>query len=84
MKVAAVILRTTPKYTQQKYYKNIMKPLYTELYTLKISKVQKNTLEKLKARNIKVSSFVRKAIAEKIERDYKELQPKPPKDDCPF
>ena len=61
-----------------------MKPLYTELYTLKISKVQKNTLEKLKARNIKVSSFVRKAIAEKIERDYKELQPKPPKDDCPF
>lgn len=61
-----------------------MKPLYTEVYTLKISKVQKNTLEKLKDRNIKVSTFVRKAIAEKIERDYKELQPKPKKEYCPF
>ena len=61
-----------------------MKPLYTELYTLKISKVQKNTLEKLKARNIKVSSFVRKAIAEKIERDYEELKEKPQKEYCPF
>ena len=45
-------------------------PLYTEVFTLKISKVQKQTLNKLKSRNIKVSSFVRKAIAEKIERDY--------------
>ena len=61
-----------------------MKPLYTEVFTLKVSQVQKNTLEKLKARNIKVSSFVRKAIAEKIERDYKELQPKPKKEYCPF
>ena len=61
-----------------------MKPLYTEIFTLKISQIQKNTLEKLKARNIKVSSFVRKAIAEKIERDYKELQPKPKKEYCPF
>ena len=61
-----------------------MKPLYTEIFTLKISKSQKQTLEKLKSRNIKVSSFVRKAIAEKIERDYKELQPKPKKEYCPF
>ena len=61
-----------------------MKPLYTEIFTLKISKSQKLTLEKLKSKNIKVSSFVRKAIAEKIERDYKELQPKPKKEYCPF
>lgn len=45
-------------------------PLYTEVFTLKISKVQKQTLDKLKSRNIKVSSFVRKAISEKIKRDY--------------
>ncbi len=45
-------------------------PLYTEVFTLKISKQQKQTLEKLKSRNIKVSSFVREAIAEKINRDY--------------
>ena len=61
-----------------------MKPLYTEIFTLKISKSQKLTLEKLKSKNIKVSSFVRKAIAEKIERDYKELQSKPKKEYCPF
>ena len=42
-----------------------MKPLYTEVFTLKISKSQKSTLEILKSRNIKVSSFVRKAIHEK-------------------
>ena len=51
-----------------------MKPLYTEVFTLKISSTQKRTLEKLKSRNIKVSDFVRKAIAEKIQRDYADLQ----------
>jgi post-segregation antitoxin (ccd killing protein) len=61
-----------------------MKPLYTEVFTLKISKVQKQTLDKLKSKNIKVSSFVRKAIAEKINRDYSELQDKPKKEYCPF
>ena len=53
-----------------------MKPLYTEVFNLKISKQQKQTLEKLKSRNIKVSDFVRKAISEKIKRDYAELQDK--------
>ena len=56
-----------------------MKPLYTEVFTLKISATQKRTLDKLKSRNIKVSDFVRKAIAEKINRDYAELQEKPKK-----
>ena len=61
-----------------------MKPLYTEVFTLKISSTQKQTLDKLKSRNIKVSSFVRKAIAEKIKRDYAELQEKPKKEYNPF
>ena len=61
-----------------------MKPIYTEVFTLKISSTQKITLEKLKSRNIKVSSFVRKAISEKIKRDYAELQEKPKKEYCPF
>ena len=50
-----------------------MKPIYTEVFTLKISATQKQTLSKLRDRNIKVSDFVRKTIAEKIECDYKEL-----------
>ena len=61
-----------------------MKPLYTEVFTLKISSTQKQTLDKLKSRNIKVSSFVRKAIAEKIKRDYAELQEKSKKEYNPF
>lgn len=61
-----------------------MKPLYTEVFMLKISKSQKQTLEKLKTRNIKVSSFVRNAIAEKITRDYENLKSKPKKEYCPF
>ena len=61
-----------------------MKPLYTEVFTLKISKSQKSTLEILKSRNIKVSSFVRKAIQEKISREYQELKEKPKDDYCPF
>ena len=61
-----------------------MKPLYTEVFTLKISSTQKRTLEKLKSRNIKVSDFVRKAISEKIKRDYVELQDIPKKEYCPF
>ena len=61
-----------------------MKTLYTEVFTLKTSSTQKRTLEKLKSRNIKVSDFVRKAISEKIKRDYAELQDKPKKEYCPF
>ena len=61
-----------------------MNPLYTEVFTLKISSTQKRTLEKLKSRNIKVSSFVRKAIAEKINRDYENQKEKPKEEFCPF
>ena len=62
----------------------MMKPLYTEVFTLKISSTQKRTLEKLKSRNIKVSDFVRKAIAEKINREYENLKEKPKDEFCPF
>ena len=59
-------------------------PLYTEVFNLKISKQQKQTLEKLKSRNIKVSSFVRKAIAEKINREHENLKEKHKDEFCPF
>jgi len=57
---------------------------YTEVFTLKLSKTQKQTLVKLKARKIKIANFVRVAIAEKIIRDAKELIVKPKKEYCPF
>lgn len=58
--------------------------IYTEVITLKISKVQKQTLAKLRSRNIKVSHFVRQAIKEKIERDAPELIDKSKIQYCPF
>lgn len=59
-------------------------PKYSEVITLKISKNQKLTLEKLKFRRVKVSEFIRIAIKEKIERDYQELKIKEPIIKCPF
>lgn len=59
-------------------------PIYTEVYVLKISKEQKQTLEKIKERGFVVSKFVRQAIKEKINREHKDLKPKPKKEILPF
>ena len=62
-----------------------MKPLkYSEVFVLKISKTQKQTLQKIKERGFVVSKFVREAIKEKIKREHADLQPKPQKEYCPF
>lgn len=57
--------------------------LYTEVVTIKLSKVQKQTLAKLKDRKIRVSQFIRDAISEKIKRDASEIIVKQ-KLKCPF
>ena len=57
---------------------------YTEVTTIKLSKIQKQTLLKLRDRNIRVSQFIRDAIAEKIIRDASELIIKPKKTYIPF
>jgi post-segregation antitoxin (ccd killing protein) len=58
--------------------------LYTEFIGFKISKTQKQTMDKLKGYNVNVSQFVRNAIKEKIERDYDDLKEKSKKEYCPF
>jgi post-segregation antitoxin (ccd killing protein) len=57
---------------------------YTEITTIKLSKVQKQTLGKLRERKVKVSQFIRDAISEKLKRDASELIVKPEKAYCPF
>jgi len=57
---------------------------YTKTLNIKITKVQSETLLKLKSRNIKVSNFVREAIKEKLQREAEELKLKPKKEYCPF
>ena len=41
--------------------------IYTEIQTFKISKVQKETLNKLKTQKVNISKFIRDAIKEKID-----------------
>lgn len=61
------------------------KPIkYTKVKTIKITETQHNTLIKMKSYNVDVSEFIRKAIKEKINREYKELKSKPKKEYCPF
>lgn len=57
--------------------------IYTEIITLKVSKTQKETLNKLKDKNYKVAEFIRQAIKEKLQRDKHEIL-KQPKEYCPF
>lgn len=57
---------------------------YSEVFVLKISKTQKQTLQKIKQRGFVVQKFVREAIKEKISREHADLQPKPKKEYCPF
>ncbi|MFM2204460.1 MAG: hypothetical protein RLZZ605_1424 [Bacteroidota bacterium] len=58
--------------------------VYNKQITLKISETQKNTLDKLAKRKVKVSKFIRDAISEKIQREAKDLVVKPKKVDVPF
>jgi hypothetical protein len=57
---------------------------YTKTKVLRISEGQLLTLQKMKSYNVDVSQFIRDAISEKIQREYKDLIPKPKKIHCPF
>ncbi len=57
---------------------------YTKVITVKITPTQKQTLNKLADRNIRVSNFIREAIKEKIQREASHLKPSEPDPDVPF
>ena len=58
--------------------------LLTKTKVIRISESQLKTLQKMKSYNIDVGKFIRDAIAEKIQREYKQLIPKQKKEYCPF
>ena len=64
------------------YYK--MPKLLTKSKVIRITEIQLKTLQKMKSYNVDVGKFIRDAIAEKIQRQYKDLIPKPKKENCPF
>ncbi len=52
---------------------------YTKTKTIRLSETQHSTLVKMKSMKIDVGRFIRNAIKEKIEKEYKELVNKPKK-----
>ena len=56
----------------------------TEIYALRFSKKQIESLEKLKEYNVNISKFIRIAIREKIQRDWKTIKEKQLKTKLPF
>lgn len=59
------------------------KPIkYTEVEVIKLTKQQKETLQKLKKYKVNKSNFIREAISEKLQREGHEITRKIKK--CPF
>ena len=57
---------------------------YTIIHPVRISKVQAESLQKLKDYDVNVSQFIRLAIAEKIKRDWKQIKEKKERVKLPF
>jgi post-segregation antitoxin (ccd killing protein) len=56
----------------------------TEILNIRISKEQKQTLDKLKEYNVNVAQFVRNAIKEKLEREKAEIITNYKNSECPI
>ena len=50
--------------------------LYTKVKVIRISEEQHNTLVKMKSYNVDVGKFIREAIKDKINKEYKYLTTK--------
>jgi len=59
-------------------------PVKTEILKVRISKEQKETLDKLKEYNVNVAQFVRNAIKEKLQREKSEIITNYKNLQCPF
>ncbi len=59
-------------------------PINTEILNIRISKEQKQTLDKLKEYNVNVAQFVRNAIKEKLQRQKAEIITNYKNIECPF
>ena len=47
---------------------------YTVIQTIRFSKQQSESLQKLKDYDVNISQFIRLAISEKIKRDWKQIK----------
>lgn len=56
----------------------------TVIHKVRLTKQQANSLQILKTYDVNVSQFIRQAIKEKLERDWKSIKEKKNKEYCPF
>jgi len=57
---------------------------FTVIHPIRISPTQANSLAILKMYKVNVSQFIRTAIKEKLQRDWKEIKESKNKEYCPF
>lgn len=57
---------------------------YTVIHTIRFSKQQAESLQKLKDYDVNVSKFIRLAIADKIKRDWKQIKENKQRVKLPF
>ena len=57
---------------------------YTVIHTIRFSKQQAESLQKLKDYDVNISQFIRIAISEKIKRDWKQIKEKKERVKLPF
>ena len=57
---------------------------YTEIQNIRITKIQKQSLDILESKGINISQFIRIAIKEKINREWKTIKQPKIKIECPF
>ena len=57
---------------------------YTVIHTIRFSKQQAESLQKLKDYDVNVSQFIRLAIAEKIKRDWEQIKEEKQRVKLPF
>jgi len=57
---------------------------YTEKQTIRLTKIQSQSLSILESKGINVSQFIRLAIKEKLQRDWKHIKINQGKTKTPF
>ena len=56
----------------------------TKIHKVRLTETQYNSLKVLKSYNVNLSQFIRQAIKEKLQRDWKSIKESKTKIKCPF
>lgn len=57
---------------------------YTEKQTIRLTKIQSESLKIIESKGVNISQFIRLAIKEKLQKDWKHIKVKQEKQITPF